>query len=186
MRRVTRRPVWIWLFLAACSGPEANLASADPYERFLGVRELEGRRDAAGISEIVERLQDPHYLVVAGAIQTLAELREKDFLQHIAPLTAHPHPIVRRRACDGLFLIGNPAGVPFLLKAMEDVDPQVRRGAVQSLGGFKTVPEAVRGVLAAMGDKDPGVVLLAHQKLEKITGRTDVARTKEAWAEILK
>src|SRR5688500_3825969 len=99
MRRVTRHPFWIVLFLAACSGPEANVQSPDPYERFLGVRELEGRRDAAGLSEIVKRLEDPHYLVVAGAILTLAEMKEKSFLQHFAPLVQHAHPLVRRRAC---------------------------------------------------------------------------------------
>lgn len=181
-----RRPYWICLLLAACSGPEANLASADPYERFLGVRDLEGRRDAAGLSELVRRLEDPHYLVVAGAIGTLADLREKEFLQHVAPLTRHAHPIVRRRACEGIATIGNPLGVPFLAKAVEDPDGQVRRGAVKALAAFKDAPEARAALLAAMGDKDPGVVLVAHETLGEITGRTDVPRAQAAWAEILK
>ncbi|HEX7900700.1 MAG TPA: HEAT repeat domain-containing protein [Planctomycetota bacterium] len=181
-----RRPYWVCLLLAACSGPDANLQSPDPYERFLGVRELEGRKDAAGLSEIVKRLADPHYLVVAGAITTLAEMEDPAFLQHIAPLVQHAHPIVRRRACEGIGRLRNPLGVPFLLKAAEDPDPQVRRGAVHGLEAFKDAPDARRGLVAAVGDKDPGVSLVAHETLQRITGRDDVPRTREAWAEILK
>lgn len=181
-----RRPYWVCLLLAACSGPEANLSSSDPYERFLGVRELEGRRDAAGIADLVRRLEDPHYLVVAGAVTTLAELREKEFLQHVAPMTRHAHPLVRRRACEGLARLGNPEGIPFLLKSLEDADSLARRAAVQALAAFPESADARRGLLAAMGDKDPGVVLLAHEALLGVTGRADVPRSKEAWAEILK
>ena len=186
MRRVTRHPYWICLLLAACSGPEANLKSPDPYERFLGVRDLEGRRDAEGLSEIVQRLEDPHYLVVAGAILTLAEMKEKAFLQHFAPLTRHAHPLVRRRACEGIGRIGNPLGVPYLVKALEDPDPQVRRGAVKALAEFRDASEARRGLVAAAGDKDPGVALVAHETLQEVTGLTDVPRSREAWAEVLK
>ena len=181
-----RRPYWVCLFLAACSGPDANLQSPDPYERFLGVRELEGRRDAAGLSEIVKRLEDPHYLVIAGAVNTLAEMRDPAFLQHIAPLAQHPHPIVRRRACEGIGRLGNPLGVPYLLKAAEDADPLVRRGALKGLSAFPDAPDARRGLVAGVGDKDPGVSLVAHEALQRIVGRTDVPRTREAWAEILK
>jgi HEAT repeat protein len=180
------RPYWICLLLAACSGPEANVNSPDPYERFLGVIEMEGRRDAAGVTELVRRLEDPHYLVVAGAVTTLAELREKNFLQHVAPLTKHAHPLVRRRACEGLGLIAHPEGLPFLIKALEDVDPQVRRGAIMGLAAFGDGPDVRRGLLAAMGDKDPGVALLAHETLRELTGKRDVPRSKDAWAEALR
>ena len=186
MRPDMRRPYWVCLLLAACSGPDADLRSPDPYERFLGVRELEGRRDAASLSEIVKRLEDPHYLVIAGAITTLAELGDKAFLQHLAPLVQHPHPIVRRRACEGIGRLGHPDGATYLLKALEDPDSQVRRGAVKGLAAFKDAPEARRGLAAAAGDKDPGVALVAHEALQEITGRTDVPRSREAWAEILK
>ena len=186
MRRVTRRPYWILLLLAACSGPEANLQSPDPYERFLGVRELEGRRDAEGLSQIVKRLEDPHYLVIAGALLTLAEMREPAFLQHFVPPVQHAHPLVRRRACEAIGRCGNPLGVPALVKALEDPDALVRRGAVKALAAFRDAPDARRGLVAAAGDKDPGVALVAHETLQEITGRTDVPRTREAWAEILK
>jgi HEAT repeat protein len=186
MRAHMRRPYWICLLLAACSGPEADLKSPDPYERFLGVRELEGHRDAASLSEIVKRLEDPHYLVIAGAITTLAEMGDKEFLQHLAPLLQHGHPLVRRRACEGIGRLGNPLGVAYLLKALEDPESQVRRGAVKALGAFKDAPEARRGLVAAVADKDPGVALVAHESLQRVTGRTDVPRSREAWAELLK
>ena len=180
------RPVWICLLLASCGGPEANLKSGDAYERFLGVRELEGRRDAASVAELVRRLEDEHPLVVAGAVTTLGESGRKEFLQHVAPMTTHKSALVRRDACEAVGRLANPLGVPFLVKALEDPDGLVRRGAVKALAVFREVPEARQALLAALGDKDPGVVLVAHDRLREITGRRDVARTREAWAEILK
>jgi HEAT repeat protein len=180
-------PVWIGLLLlSACGGPEANVRSADPYERFLGVRANEGRRDAPAVAEVVHLLEDPHYLVVAGALSTLAEMGQPEFLQHAAPLTQHKHPMVRREACATIARIRNPLGVPFLLKAVEDPDAWVRRGAVKALGAFPQVPDARTGLLKAFEDKEAGVVMTAHETLQAVTGRLDVARTREAWAGVLK
>ena len=174
------------LTLTACGGPEANVKSADPYERFLGVRENEGRQDAVAVAEVVRLLEDPHYLVVAGALSTLAEMGQKEFLQHVVPQLLHKHFLVRREACAAVGRLGNPLGVPYLVKALDDPDGLVRRGAVKALGAFRSVPEARGGLLRALGDKEAGVVLVAHEILQEWTARYDVPRTREAWAEVLK
>ncbi len=174
------------LLLTACGGPEANVQSPDPYERFLGVRENEGRRDAVAVAEVVRLLEDPHYLVVTGALATLAEMGQKEFLQHVVPLLSHKHFLVRREACTAIGRLRNPLGVPYLLKALDDPEGLVRRGAVKSLGTFRDVPDVRPGLLKALGDKESGVVLLAHEALQELTGRFDVPRSREAWAGILK
>ena len=179
-------PVWIALLLfAACGGPEANLKSTDPYERFLGVREQAAVGDAASVAEIVRRLEDPHYLVVSGALTSLADIGRPEFLQHAAPLVQHPHPMVRREACGTIARLRNPLGVPFLLKAAEDADGWVRRGAIKALGAFREVPDARRGVLKALDDPEAGVSMTAHQTLQSLTGRLDVPRTRQAWAGVV-
>lgn len=174
------------LLLSACGGPEANVQSPDPYERFLGVRENEGRRDAVAVAEVVRLLDDPHYLVVTGALSTLAQMGQKEFLQHVVPQMSHKHFLVRREACAAIGRLGNPLGVPYLLKALDDPDGLVRRGAVKALGSFRDVPDVRPGLLKALGDREAGVVLVAHETLQELTGRHDVARSREAWAEALK
>lgn len=179
-----RRPAWIWLLLAACGGPAADVHSPDPYERFLGALELEGRRDATAVADLVRMLEDPHYLVAAGAVTTLGMSGRPEFLQHVAPMTLHKHPLVRRDACEAIARLGNPAGLPFLLKALEDPDGLVRRGALKSLAAFRGLPEARQGLLKGLKDPEPGVAYTAHETLQAVTGRLDVPR--EGWAEILK
>lgn len=181
-----RSPVWsALLLLAACGGPEANLQSSDPYERFLGVREQAGLGTPASLAEIVRRLEDPHYLVVAGALTSLGDLARPELLQHAAPLAQHTHPMVRREACETIGRLGNPLGVPFLAKTAEDPDAWVRRGAIRALGRFKDAPDARRALLKALEDPEAGVVLTAHETLQAMTGRRDVPRTKAAWSGVL-
>ena len=83
------------MLLAACGGPEANPTSQDPYERFLGARELVGRTDAQAMTQLVSMLDDQHYLVVAGALDVLATHRRPELLQHFVPKLKHRQPMVR-------------------------------------------------------------------------------------------
>lgn len=174
------------LLLAACGGPEANVKSQDPYERFLGERELLGRSDAEAVTQLVTLLEDKHYLVVAGAIDVLAGLGRPELIQHFVPKLKHPHPFVRQSACDAVAKIRNEEGVAPLVETSKDPEPAVRRSAVKALAVFLPNPAAAKALVEAVGDKDPSVSYRAHVILGEWSGKTGVKRSKEAWAEALK
>jgi HEAT repeat protein len=183
-----RSPIWLFLplLLAACSGPESNVKSEDPYERFLGLRELSGRTDADSIGQLVKALNDPHYLVVVGAIDVLAAHERPEFLQHFVPKLKHPHPMVRQAAAEAVARIHGEEGVPGLIELLKDPEPAVRRSGLKALALFPRRPDALRAMVEAVGDKEPGVSYMAHRLLSERTNRTDVKQTKEAWAEAVK
>jgi len=174
------------LLLAACGGPEPNVRSQDPYERFLGERELAERTDAAAMTEIVGLLEDPHFLVVVGAIDLLAARGRPEFLQHFLPKLKHAHPLVRQAACAGVGAVHNAEGVPALVAVLKDPEPAVRRSAVKAMAKYLDVPEARAAVVDAVADKDPSVSYMAHKSLADKTGKTNVERKREAWVEALK
>ncbi len=180
-----RFPLWSVALLivpAACGGPEPNTRSVDPYERYLGEKELTGRTDAATMAQIVGMLEDPHYLVVVGAMEVLCSEGRPEFLQHIVPKLKHKHPMVRQYACSSIAALKNPEGIPALIETLKDADPSVRRSAVKALGTFGKRPDVVAALVETVGEKDPSVAYMAHLTLSELTGRADVARTKEAWA----
>lgn len=179
-----RRTPWILLLLAAsCGGPKPDVQSKDPYERYLGVKELAGTRDFA---RIVPFLQDRHYLPVLGALEVLASTGEPHAFQHVAPLLKHEHPLVRRQACATAGALGGEEGIPFLAAALQDPDPAVRREAAKALGKFGRKDGAISALLQALGDKDPSVAYMAHLKLSEVTGLEVAERSRDAWDRALK
>jgi HEAT repeat protein len=181
--------VWIGpalLFLSACCGLEPDPRSRDPYARYLGVKELGERRDAASVAEIVRLLEDPHYLVVMGAVEALGMIGHKEFIQHVAPQLKHRHPMVRAAACVILAALRNEEAVPAVIESLQDPDAGVRRSAVKSLPRFGRRPDVTGALAQAVGDKDPGVSLLAHEALQGLTGMSDVERKPDAWTRALK
>ena len=182
-----RSAFWLLLLLpAACSGPEANVKSEDPYERFLGEQELAGRTDAEAIGQLVKMLEDPHYLVVVGAIDVLAGYQRPEFLQHFVPKLKHKHSMVRQAACAAIAKVHGDEGVPGVIELTKDPDGMVRRSALKTLAAFPRRPDATRAMVDAVADKDPGVSYMAHKLLSERTHRTDVKQSKEAWAEAVK
>ena len=174
------------LFLAACGGPEANIHSKDPYEKYLGEKELVGRSDAESMAELVKLLEDPHFLVVVGALEVLASRERPEFLQHLVPKLKHKHPFVRQTACTAIVTIHNDEGVPHLIQVLQDPDIAVRRSAVQALGAFPQKREALGAIADAVADKDPSVSYMAHRTLCAVTRREDVLQSKDAWTQALK
>jgi HEAT repeat protein len=182
-----RSSFWLaLLLLAACGGPEPNTKSQDPYERFLGEREMLERTDAAAIAELVTLLDDPHYLVVVGAIEVLASHRRPELLQHFLPKLKHKHPFVRQTACAAIAQIRNEEGVPALIEALKDPEPAVRRSALKALAQFPSNAAATRAMVEAVADKDPSVSYMAHRLLCERLNRTDVPQTKDDWAKVVK
>jgi HEAT repeat protein len=174
------------LFLASCGGPVPNTKSEDPYEKFLGERELIGRSDAAAMKELVGLLEDPHYLVVVGAVDVLAEQGRPELLQHFVPKLKHKHPMVRQSACAAIARIQNEEGVLGLVETLKDPDAGVRRSSLKALAQFPASGAAARAIVDAVADKDPSVSYMAHRLLSERTKRSDVPQTREDWAKVVK
>jgi HEAT repeat protein len=174
------------LVLVSCGGPVPNTKSEDPYEKFLGERELIGRTDTDALKELVGLLEDPHYLVVVGAIEVLAEHGRPEFLQHFVPKLKHKHPMVRQAACAAIARIQNEEGVPGIVELLKDPDLGVRRSALKALAQFPENAAAGRAMVEAVADKDPSVSYMAHRLLSERTKRTDVPQNRDDWAKIVK
>ena len=178
-----RRVLPFLLLVASCGGHEPNLHSKDAYERYLGVKELVEARD---FGRIVPLLEDKHYLVVLGALEAIAEIGEPHSLQHAVPLLRHPHPLVRQQACITIRALRNEEGIPALAGALKDADAGVRREAVKGLAAFGKRDDVVAALLEGVGDRDPGVSLLAHEGLAELTGLQVQERSRDAWDKALK
>jgi HEAT repeat protein len=170
------------VLLAACGGRSADTRGDDPYSRYLGVRDLAGSRDAASVAEVVRLLDDPHYLVVTGALETLGDIGHKEFLQHVAPRARHEHPLTRSTACGVLARIGHDEGIAVLVETLKDAVPAVRRSALKALAAFGRRAETLKPLVDSVADKEPSVSLMAHDMLVLLTERQDVPRDRDAWA----
>jgi HEAT repeat protein len=181
-----RSSLWLALpLLAACGGPAPNTHSEDPYERFLGEREMVGRTDAAALTELVGLLEDSHFLVAVGAIEVLASHHRPELLQHFVPKLKHKHPMVRQAACAAIAEIGNEEGVPGLIETLKDAEPAVRRSALKALAKFPSNRAATRAIVDSVADKDPSVSYMAHRLLSERTNRSDVPQTKDDWTKVV-
>ncbi len=74
---------------------------------------------------------------------------------------------VRREAAHSLGKLGDPAGVPALLKALGDPNSFVRRWAADGLGPYAARPEAAAGLGSAMHDPAQMVVMSAAKALHR-------------------
>jgi HEAT repeat protein len=185
----------VLLLLSACGGPEADTRSKDPYERYLGLREIADARDTSSEPEVVRLVDDPHYLVVTGALEVMAAFGRKEYLPYALPKLEvkekdrerENHPMVRSQACTTVAVCGGPEGLgPVLGVLAADPDPTVRRAAVKVLAArYGKDPRVLQALVAAVGEKDPGLSFMAHQKLCELTGRKDIPRSRDAWAAVV-
>ncbi len=91
--------------------------------------------------------------------------------------------LVRVRCCQVLGQGGDPSVIGNLIQALkkeEDID--VRQAAADALGKFKN-PAAMRGLIAAIDDRDPALQYTGIQALKSITGR-DAGGDISAWRQI--
>jgi HEAT repeat protein len=85
---------------------------------------------------LMRALDDPDPLVVVGAAWTLAERRHRPAVPALADTArAHDDARCREAAVAALGAIGDPAGLPAVVAALED-KPTVRRRATVALAGF--------------------------------------------------
>lgn len=198
-----RTPVWLLLALglaeglSACGGPEPNTRSKDAYDRYLGVREIGDTRDLASESELLRLIADPSYLVVTGVLEAMARIGRKEYLPYVLPklqlkekdpadVTKEREnpPMVRAQACETVAVLAAPERLePLIAVLQNDPDLGVRRAAVKTIADrYGKLPRALKVLIETVGDKDPSISLNAHNKLQELTGRMDVPRSKEAWS----
>ena len=102
---------------------------------------------------VVRALDDPDPLVVVGAAWYLAERRHRAAVVRLAGVaTSHPDPRCREAAVAALGAIGDAAGLPAVLAALDD-KATVRRRATVALAGFDD-PRVEPALHRVAGDRD--------------------------------
>lgn len=164
-----------------------NLDSPDPYERALGVLDLEyPLPDAELERKIPGYLDDPHPLVRDSAMIVMSELGLRRYAGKIVPFLRDPHEQVRVRACITLGEMKVEITRADVAKALrEDASPNVRREAVRALAEFGPQPDVLAALLDGVRDKHPSVRYNSHEMLRRLTKRDDVPRDAEAWEKVV-
>ncbi len=116
---------------------------------------------------MVTALDDPDPSVVEMAAWALGERREREAVPRLAGLapagTGHADPLCREAAVAALGAIGDPAGLPAVLGALDD-KPAVRRRAAVALAAFEG-PAVEAALRRCLDDRDWQVRQVAEDLL---------------------
>jgi HEAT repeat protein len=145
------------------------LADARAPLRAGAVRALSSPRSPEGDEVVASALEDPAPEVVAAALEVVARHRQSAQGDNAAALLGSGHARVREAAARALVLIGRPAHVKALIRALEeDPLPTVRVAAVQALVNQGGPFAAAALSQAAARDPDTHVQHLARQGLGRL------------------
>ena len=115
---------------------------------------------------LTDALEDRDPLVVVGAAWFLGERRHRRAVAALAEAAAtHDDTRCREAAVAALGAIGDPAGLPAVLGALDD-KPTVRRRATVALAGFDD-PRVEPALRRAAGDRDWQVRQAAEELLDE-------------------
>ncbi len=124
-----------------------------------------------GLPLMVKALKDPDPLVREIAAQGLGYLGDVRAAPALAKALSDPSPYVRRRAASALITVpAKPAQKALEHAALHDVDPTVRRYAVEALGWIED-DSVVPVLIQATKDLDANVRRYAAQELGKRRAR---------------
>jgi len=139
----------------------------------LGDPEPAVRRRAAELTathravDLVGRLDDPDDSVVEMVAWSLGERAESGAVGRLAALSdtgdGHDDPLCREAAVAALGAIGDPAGLPAVLAALDD-KPAIRRRAAVALAAFEG-PEVEAALRRCLDDRDWQVRQVAEDLL---------------------
>jgi HEAT repeat protein len=90
---------------------------------------------------VAARLSDSRWFVVRNAVTVLYRAHGSEVLPYLVEASRHMHPAVRREVIRGLVAVGGEEAVPVLRRLAADSDHEVRRSALEALGGM-VVPAA--------------------------------------------
>ena len=120
-----------------------------------------------GSVEVVDLLGDPDPSVVEMAAWSLGEREERGAVERLATLSdsgdGHDDPLCREAAVAALGAIGDPAGLPAVLAALDD-KPAIRRRAAVALAAFEG-PEVEAALRRCLDDRDWQVRQVAEDLL---------------------
>jgi len=144
----------------------ASLTSLDPETRRLAVQRLQDE-DVDGVGELLVRaLGDEDWRVRKEAAQVArsAPRRAEVVSAVVAALDDHTNIGLRNAAVEALVLIGRDA-IPAAVRALESLDADGRKLAVEVLGGVPDL-EGTRALVRALDhDDDPNVRMTAAEAL---------------------
>jgi HEAT repeat protein len=96
------------------------------------------------IPTLAPLLKDKRPEVVAWVIAMHGMFRRNDQALHVlSGFVKHPEPLYRRSAVYGLALLFHPQAEPFLIRGLDDVDPEVRYHAAWGLENYGTAAALV-------------------------------------------
>ena len=153
---------------AARPALEPLLASPDPGRRALAVEALGKLGDRAATPRVVERLDDASAPVRAHAAVGLWRLADSTAARALIAHLGERDPAVRWRLVYALEkLPATPAGASAVEGLLRDPDALVRAHAARTLGRLRLRPVPA-GLLAALADRDPAVVVNAIRAVQGI------------------
>jgi HEAT repeat protein len=158
----------------------SDLESPDEDVRRLAVERVEALRGSEVIPRLVESLGDPSWRVRKVGVERLAAWSDADAVAEalIAALADGDNPGRRNAAVEALVHQGVSA-VPRLIDALEQVDTDVRKFAVDVLAGIGD-SRAVEALVSRLVDPDPNVGAAAADALGAIGGDEASGALREA------
>jgi len=115
--------------------------------------------------------EDPHPMVRAQAMRALGSSHQPEAVEYLVRGLNDADVQVRRDAATGLInTYGDAATQPLTLHAKADIDPTVRVSSVRALRNT-AAPEAIRGLIDALDDRDVAVTYYARESLVAVTGQ---------------
>jgi HEAT repeat protein len=139
------------------------LADPSPLVRRRGC-ELAAHRSQVDLKTVLE---DTDPSVVEMAAWSAGERGDSSYVPALvsiaAPRSGHPDPLCREAAAAALGAIGDPAGLPAVIAALDD-KPAIRRRAAAALAAFDG-PEVEAALLRCLEDRDWQVRQVAEDLL---------------------
>lgn len=179
----------ILLLLASCGGLDADIKSSHPFERFLGLLELEKGGGKKNAPQIATFLNDPDPVVRKGAVDILCRLKSAEFEPQVWKLTTDSDALVRESVIEFEKSSRNSARLTEVLAiALADQSTAVRIRALEFASMFSSDfrQQVIDTLLKCYDSDDPSVSYAAHVHLIEITGQKDAPWRTANWKDMVK
>lgn len=158
------------------------IESDEPRLRRRGIRALEdiARHDPEARTAIRQLLDDPDAKVRVEAIDTLADIDDRDSIPLLRHLLSDQDPRVRREAIDALVDLRSADDTGLIAAALSDPEAKVREDAARALGKLES-PDAADQLIIALYDSDDDVRDEVIDSLRKIRSPSAIPALKDVY-----